>query len=324
MRERRRFEDHKAVRSNVPLLIGLYGPTGCGKTFSALRLATGIQRVTGKEIFVIDTEADRALHYADRFQFRHVPFGAPFGSLDYLDAYEYCVERGAGVIVIDSLSHEHEGPGGLLESHDAEVERLAKQWNTSKDKVNITAWSKPKADRRRLINTILQRRACLIGCFRAKEKIKLPERGSGSKEIQQMGWMPIAGDELAYEMTAMAMLPPGACGVPDWSNDPKLGERMVIKRPEQFRSLLVPGRVVDEDMGERMATWAKGEDVEPAPFVFPSGTHEGDSIRDVPAEYLGELIVHEKTSERMRELAKIEMDRRRREETDDAEQMELP
>jgi hypothetical protein len=109
------FEDHEAKRGAVPLLVGLVGPSSGGKTFSALRLATGIQRVTGGDIFVIDTESRRSLHYADQFKFRHVPFPAPFGPLDYLAAIEYCVKRGAKVVIVDSMSHEHEGPGGVLE-----------------------------------------------------------------------------------------------------------------------------------------------------------------------------------------------------------------
>src|SRR4029079_18921024 len=111
----RSFDDKPAVRERVPLLVGLVGPSGGGKTFSALRLAKGFQRVTGSEVYFIDTEARRALHYADRFQFRHVAFGAPFGPLDYLAAIQHCVAKGAKTIIVDSMSHEHEGPGGVLE-----------------------------------------------------------------------------------------------------------------------------------------------------------------------------------------------------------------
>ena len=124
----RTFDDKPAVRDSVPLLVGLCGASGSGKTFSALRLATGIQTVTGGDIYVIDTESRRACHYADKFKFRHIDFKAPFGSLDYLEAVQHCVSKGAGVIVIDSLSHEHEGPGGYLMTHAAEIERMAAGW----------------------------------------------------------------------------------------------------------------------------------------------------------------------------------------------------
>src|SRR5215471_21060867 len=105
------FVAKPAVRESVPLLIGLMGPSGSGKTFSALRLATGIQKVTGGDIYGIDTEARRMLHYADRFKFKHIQFDAPFGSLDYLACIQQCVRDGAKVIIVDSMSHEHESVG---------------------------------------------------------------------------------------------------------------------------------------------------------------------------------------------------------------------
>ena len=72
------FTDYEATRRDLPLLLALVGESGGGKTFSALELATGIVRQNGGEIFFIDTEANRALHYADDFKFLHVPFYAPF------------------------------------------------------------------------------------------------------------------------------------------------------------------------------------------------------------------------------------------------------
>src|SRR5689334_3112922 len=87
----RTFTALPAKRTKVPLFIGLFGPSGCGKTMSALRIATGIAEVTGGDVYVVDTEAGRALHYADRFKFQHMPFEAPFGSLDYLQVVRQCV-----------------------------------------------------------------------------------------------------------------------------------------------------------------------------------------------------------------------------------------
>ena len=57
------FTFRPAVRENVPLLVGLSGGTGSGKTYTAMRLAHGIAGDT--PFAVIDTEASRATHYAD-------------------------------------------------------------------------------------------------------------------------------------------------------------------------------------------------------------------------------------------------------------------
>lgn len=260
----RTFDSRPATRERVPLLVGLMGPSGGGKTFSALRLATGIQRVSGGKIFVIDTEARRALHYADRFSFEHVPFVPPFGPLDYLAAIDHCVQRGAGVVIVDSMSHEHEGPGGVLEQHEAEIERLLKAWkNASRDTVQMSAWAGPKAARRRMINSILQYPVNFIFCFRAKNKVKVAtkqQRKDGEDAVASIGFMPIAGEEFVFEMTVNCLLLPGAGGVPTWSPEER-GEKMMIKLPEQFRPMLLGQTApLDEVMGESMAKWAAGDD----------------------------------------------------------------
>lgn len=259
----RTFEDSPARRERVPLWIGLVGPSGGGKTFSALRLAAGVERVTCKPTFVIDTEARRSLHYADRFRFRHVPFGEPFGSLDYLAAVKHCVDRGAGQIVIDSMSHEHEGPGGHLEAHDKEAKRLAEKWKVSEKAAGMSAWIQPKADRRRMINSILQLPVSVIFCFRAKEKIKIVK----NKDPEPLGWMALAGEELVYEMGLSALLLPGAGGVPTWQPEQE-GERATIKLPAQFRPLFTDSRPFDEEHGAALATWAAG-DVPAGPVDVP-------------------------------------------------------
>lgn len=256
----RTFEDKPATRERTPLMLGLCGPSSSGKTFSALRIAAGIQRVSGGETYVIDTEARRALHYADRFKFRHVPFGAPFSPLDYLSAIEHCVRKGAKQIVVDSMSHEHEGPGGLLEMHAAETERLAKAWRCSEDKAKMSAWQKPKADRRRLINSMLQMECNFILCFRSKPKMKVV-RG---KDPEQLGYMPIAGDDFVYEMVMKFLLMPGSNGFPTLSSDFE-GETAMIKIPAQFRQMFDPQqpKQLSEDIGQAMAVWAAGDAAPP-------------------------------------------------------------
>lgn len=245
----RTFAHRLATRDKTPLLVGLVGPSSSGKTYSALELATGFQRVNPGAIFLIDTEAGRSLQYADRFKFEHVPFGAPFSPLDYLDVIKYCIDQGATNIIIDSLSHEHEGPGGVLEWHATEMGgNFAKQ---------MIAWAKPKAARRRLINTIMQLNCNFIFCFRAKTKIKLPPKGSADKEPIEMGYQPIGGDEWIYEMTLNMLLLPRANGVPTWQSELE-GEKAILKLPKQFESIFESKPQLSADVGEKLARWAAG------------------------------------------------------------------
>jgi hypothetical protein len=256
----RTFTDLPAKRERVPLLIGLVGPSGGGKTWSGLELLHGIQEVTGGDIGVIDTEARRALHYAGvknsagkPFAFRHLPFEAPFGPLDYLAAIKHLVDKGVKNIMVDSMSHEHEGSGGVLEMHDAELQRLAGDDYNRRGKMTMLAWQKPKSERRALLNAILQMPVNFVFCFRAKEKIKLQP----GRDPVQLGWQPIAGEEFVFEMTANMLLPPGANGVPQWEPDER-AEKQMIKLPQQFRDILTRGRPLSVDVGRELAKWAEG------------------------------------------------------------------
>lgn len=253
----RQFVAREAVREQVPVLVGLMGASGSGKTYSALRLASGMQRITGGDICVIDTESRRSLHYADHFKFKHVEFGEPFASLDYLAALQQQVSGGAKVIIVDSMSHEHEGPGGYLDLHEQILDRRAGEDWKKREAMNMLAWVEPKQQRRAMINGILRLNANFIFCFRAGTSAK-PVKVGGKTEIVQQGYVAISGKEMIYEMTMAALLMPGSGGVPTWQSE-EPGERMAIKLPRQFAGMKDMARPLDEDMGQSLAEWARGK-----------------------------------------------------------------
>lgn len=257
------FEAVEATRGGVPVLTGLMGPSGGGKTVSALRMATGMQQVTGGDIYGIDTEARRMLHHADAFKFKHVQFDAPFGSLDYLACIRQVVKQGAKVIIIDSMSHEHEGAGGMIDYQEKELDRMAGNDYGKRERMKMLAWQKPKAARRQLINGILQLNANFIFCFRAKNTVK-PIKINGKTEIVPQGFMPIAGDEFVFEMTVNCLLLPGAKGVPTWETE-NMGERMMIKPARQFEKIFAEQKPLDETIGRSLAEWAAGGSAAPSP-----------------------------------------------------------
>lgn len=277
----RKFEITTGAISKVPLLVGLYGPSGCGKTLSAIRLAKGM----GGKTIVLDTESKRALHYKRppySFDFQHVDFQPPFNPQEYADALQFCVEQGAQNIVVDSGSHMHEGVGGMLEMHAAELARMG-----GKDSMNFTAWIKPKRELSKFVQTLLRFQCNFVFCFRAKEKLRI-QRG---KEPLNLGWMPIMPEELPYEMTINALMLPGACGVPTWSSDMP-GEGVMVKLPGWAREIVASGKPFDEDMGARLAAWAAGDTPKVA-NVFSSGFRKelaGKPLEGQPIETVSEYV----------------------------------
>jgi hypothetical protein len=248
-----------AVRENVSLLIGLAGSSGSGKTFTAMRLAKGI--AGDKPFAVIDTEAGRAKHYADAFRFDHADIKAPFRPSAYADAIAAADAAGYAAIVVDSMSHEWAGEGGILDWQEEEFQRLG-----GKDSVKMLSWSKPKQAHKKMVGQLLQLRAHLILCFRAEEKIdmvKVEENGKTKTKIVPKegpggfkGWLPICEKNLPYELTASFLLLADAPGVPK-----------PIKLQEQHRPLFPLDKPITEESGRRIAEWAAGgvKPTKPAP-----------------------------------------------------------
>lgn len=273
-RQPRQFTAQNAVRSATPLFIGLFGPSSSGKTYSALELAMGIQSVVGGEVVGIDTENRRMLHYAEKFAFKHIDFQPPFGSLDYRDVIHAAEKMGAKTVIIDSMSHEHEGPGGMIELHDQVATRMA-TWDGTFDpkkyeKVKMLAWNEPKQNRRALLNTLVRTDLNVVCCWRAKHTSKpqtvpiLDAQGNPTRRTKQevidMGYTPIGGEEFIFEMTLAAFLPPGAKGVPVW-NPEKPGERAMVKLTEDHQwlaKMAEQGKPLTRQIGAGLARWAQG------------------------------------------------------------------
>jgi hypothetical protein len=241
------FTFRPAQRENVSLIIGLIGPSGGGKTFTGMELASGI--AGDKPFAVIDTEAGRAKHYADRFKFDHADLRPPFRPGSYADAIKAADDAHYPVILVDSFSHEHAGEGGLLDWHEEEFQRLG-----GRDTVKMTAWIKPKMAHRKMMGRLLQVRAHLILCFRAEQKIEIRKNSEGKTEIVPKttlagftDWIPIAEKSLPYELTASFMLMPDKPGYP-----------VPIKLQEQHRPLFPLDKPITRDSGAKLAAWAKG------------------------------------------------------------------
>lgn len=277
----RSFTMRPAIRERTSLLIGLAGPSGSGKTYSALRLATGLREAAGGDIIVIDTENGRAKHYADVFDFKHIDVSPPFGSQDYQAALTFAASQKPAVIILDTLSHEHDGEGGMLDYYANELERLAGDDPALHQKHHLAAWRKPKAARRQLLATLLRLDAHVIICLRANERTRLPKDAATNDPVE-MGFTPIAGPEFVYEFTCCALLRPGAAGAPTWTSALP-GEHAAIKLPRQFQKLLPTTEPFAERHGQALASWALGCDA-PRPAASQPSRPARPSRRTIAAQ----------------------------------------
>jgi hypothetical protein len=247
------FTFRPAVREGVHLLIGLAGGTGSGKTFTAMRLASGI--AAGKPFAVIDTESGRARHYADQFKFDVLDLEPPFRPQAYQQAIDAAEKAGYGVVVVDSMSHEHAGEGGLLDWSEEELDRMAGQDWKKREACKMASWIKPKTAHKEMVQRLLRAKLHVILCFRAESKIEMVKQ-DGKMVIQAKqsltgldGWIPVSEKTLPFELTASFLFTADAPGVPK-----------PIKLQAQHKALFPLDKPITEESGRRVAEWARGGD----------------------------------------------------------------
>ena len=241
----------RAVRESVPLIIGLSGGTGSGKTMSAMRLAKGMSH--GKPFCVIDTENGRASHYADQFTFDVLDLRAPFTPEAYAKAISAADKAGYPVVVVDSMSHVWAGDGGVLDWQESELDRMAKDDWQKREACKMAAWIKPKLAHKHMMSTLLQVKAHLILCFRAEEKIEMA-KVDGKLQVRKKetligkdGWVPVCEKNVPFEATCSFLLLASNPGIPH-----------PIKLQEQHKFCFKPTVCIDEYAGEQLAKWAMG------------------------------------------------------------------
>ena len=278
------FTFRPAVRENVGLLIGLAGGTGSGKTYTAMRLASGMSG--GKPFAVIDTEAGRAKHYADQFRFDHGDLRPLFRPDAYAEAIMAADKAGYPVIVVDSMSHVWAGDGGVLDWQEDELDRMAGDDWKKREAVKMAAWIKPKTSHKHMVAKLLQVRAHLILCFRAEPKIEMVKDDRGKMQIvakQSLtgldGWIPVSEKNLPFELTASFLLMADRPGIP-----------RPIKLQEQHRALFPLDKPITEESGKLVAEWASGGVKKPAPasLVQPPATNASTAPESLGIAYISE------------------------------------
>lgn len=226
----------RAVREKTYTLTSIAGPSGSGKTYSALLYARGLVGPEGK-IGFIDTENKRSRFYADvAGGFDVIDLDPPFTSGRYIEAIKAFEKAGYPAIVVDSISHEWEGSGGVLEQAEAIEERTKR--------AGLHCWQKPKAGHKKLMNELLQTRAHLIFCCRVKEKVVQAKGRDGKTEIINEGFVVVQEKSFIYEMTVSMMLEEGT-HVP-----------LLQKCPGDLLSAFPQGSRVTTQIGTTVSQWA--------------------------------------------------------------------
>ena len=176
----------KALRKQAKIKLALQGSSGSGKTYSALLLASGM--TTWAKIALIDTENHSADLYAHLGEFNVLQLSKPFSPERYITAIETCEQAGMEVIIIDSITHEWEGSGGILDIHG----------NLPGN--SFANWAKMTPRHNAFVQKILESPCHIICTIRTKTDYVLSEK-NGKMVPEKVGMKGITRDGMDYEFT---------------------------------------------------------------------------------------------------------------------------
>jgi hypothetical protein len=277
----------KATKSQAKLRAAIFGPSGAGKTFSSLRIATGL----GGRIAVIDTERGSAAKYADLFDF---DVAEPADKT--IDSYVETI-KAAGeydVLVIDSLSHAW---AELL----AEIDRLA----NAKFRGNTwSAWSEGTPKQRRLVDAILDFPGHVIATMRSKTEWQTSSDSSGKSRPVRVGLAPEQGKGIEYEFDVLFEI------------SPEHIVHVIKDRSGRFQDRTIDKP--DEEFGKALAAWLSdapppAEDAElvekaKAAVIEADSVERLDQLRRLVSERVREGKFHQATADQLVKdiLARVE------------------
>lgn len=185
------MEFTKAKRKKAKLRLALTGPSGSGKTWGALQIAKGL----GGKIACIDTEKGSASLYEHITDFDVLELSAPYTPEAYIKAIHAAEKAGYDILIIDSVTHEWSGSGGVLELLD-ETAKAKYRGNT------WSAWNELTPRHRLFIDAILQSDMHIIATGRSKTETAQSEV-NGKKGVVKLGMKTEQRDGFEYEFTVV-------------------------------------------------------------------------------------------------------------------------
>ena len=181
----------KAERRKAKLRLAITGPAGSGKTYSALLIAFGI----GGKTAMLDTENGSGDLYSALGDYDICSISAPFTVQKYIDAIKSAEQAGYDILILDSISAEWAGSGGLLNLHT--------QLTSSSKANSFAAWGQVTPKHNAFIDAIINSRLHIICTIRSKTEYAQIQNERGKTEIRKMGLGLVQREGIDYEFTTV-------------------------------------------------------------------------------------------------------------------------
>lgn len=263
------FKVEKAVRERIYTKVALMSPSGGGKTYSSLRLATGMKQALEKlnnkpcKILFANTEGSRGRYYANEFEYDIIDLVAPFVPEQFVEAIDFAIDSGYDILIMDSTSHEWEGKGGCLELH----QRAGGKYQDWK---SVT----PRHDA--FINKLATSPIHIIATMRGKDQYEMERDSSGKTSVKKLGIGAKQREGFEFEFTCTF----------------NIDNKTHMAEPQKDNTHIFENDnavLLSESHGSKIIGWANTSDIEPTPQPkFTASTPDTeDALKAVKKEIIG-------------------------------------
>lgn len=245
-----------ATRHEAKARVALIGPTGAGKTWTALQWAEILAGPAGT-IGVIDTENGSASLYSDTYQFQTAPWYPPYDPAKLAAAVNAAAKQ-FDVLIVDSLTHFWQGDGGVLDIVEQEGAKVGARGN------NFAGWKKGTPLWRGILDALIFAPCHVVVTMRSKMDYVQQQGNDGRMRVEKMGMAPVARNDVEYEFTVVGEL--------------DQAHRLTITKS---RCSALADQVAPAHQAEKLAAalveWLGTASPDPAPHVPPVVVVPGDA-----------------------------------------------
>jgi len=263
------MELRKATRQKAKIRLGLSAVSGGGKTYSAILIAKGLTKGDLSKVALIDTENGSGDLYAHLGEYNVLPLSAPYTPENYIKAIKTCEDAGMEVIIIDSITHEWDGKGGILEISAAMTGN------------SYTNWASLTPRHQKFIDSILSSKCHIITTVRRKQDYEMVLNDKGKLAPVKVGLKEVTREGFEYELTVNLEL------------DQKHGATAQKDRTGLFADK--PSFVPSEETGQMLLQWCESGE---APIIPPTPEEKlngAKNLIELQAAYLS-LTAEEKAT----------------------------
>jgi hypothetical protein len=246
----------KAVKTESKMRVAIMGPSGAGKTYTALNIA---KHMPNARIALVDTEHGSASKYADIFDFDVMELQPPYHPDRFGEAIRDAAKAGYTVIILDSMTHAWSGTGGMLDLVDQIGKRIGGN--------SFAAWKDATPIQNRLIESIVGAPIHVIATMRSKQDYAQEKDDRGKTVVKKVGMAAQQREGFEYEFDVVIDLDIDHNGIITKSRAPVLADKVIAK----------PGR----EVADMLTEWLKGA---PATAQPPAPALNGNGRKAQPKQ----------------------------------------